>query len=165
MSLATEVVKLTTKVNDFMDLVKGQYSKWDGEVKVKIAELKSWKEDYLNAGYGLKKYKNYIGHRPNFYKAVIPLVELDNTNIGAFSYTSGRFDLIRTNGCCIQSSVLIDIKAIKIYNSEDFDLFVINLDSDHVKNVNLCTMENYMVGYMFFTMYSRMDCFLMDIQM
>ncbi len=43
MSLATEITKLTEKVNDFMDLVKGQYNKWDGEVKAKIAELESWK--------------------------------------------------------------------------------------------------------------------------
>ena len=44
MSLATKVAELTTTVNNFMDLVKGQYNKWDGQVKAKIAELQSWKE-------------------------------------------------------------------------------------------------------------------------
>lgn len=47
MSLATEITKLTEKVNDFMDLVKGQYNKWDGEVKAKIAELESWRLGFI----------------------------------------------------------------------------------------------------------------------
>lgn len=42
MSLATTVATAIEKVNDLMDLVKGQYNKWDGEVKAKIAELESW---------------------------------------------------------------------------------------------------------------------------
>jgi len=47
MSLATEVANLTNKVNDFMDLVKGQYNKWDGEVKAKVEELESWRASYF----------------------------------------------------------------------------------------------------------------------
>jgi len=43
MSLATTVADAIKKVNDLMDLVKGQYNKWDGQVKAKIAELESWK--------------------------------------------------------------------------------------------------------------------------
>jgi len=136
MSLATTVADAIKKVNDLMDLVKGQYNKWDGQVKAKIAELESWKTHYLNAGYGLRIYKGYIGSRVDYRKAVIPLVELtdgNGTRKSAFSYTAGKFELIRTNGCCVQSPVVIDIKAIKKYDSEEMDLFANHISSDYVK--------------------------------
>ena len=54
MSLAIEIATLTGKVNDFMDLVKGQYNKWDGEVKAKIAELENLKNSLLSSSFGIK---------------------------------------------------------------------------------------------------------------
>jgi hypothetical protein len=136
MSLATTVATAIEKVNELMDLVKGQYNKWDGQVKAKISELEDWKSNFENAGYGLKKYKNFIGSRRDYRKAVIPLVELtdgDGTRKSAFSYTAGKFEFIRTNGCCIQSPIVIDIKAIKAYNSENMNLFSLHISSDYVK--------------------------------
>jgi len=58
MSLATTVADAIKKVNDLMDLVKGQYNKWDGQVKAKIAELESWKNSLLSQNGGVNLYKN-----------------------------------------------------------------------------------------------------------
>lgn len=51
MNLATTVATAIEKINDLMDLVKGQYSKWDGQVKAKIAELESWKVGFVSNTY------------------------------------------------------------------------------------------------------------------
>lgn len=58
MSLATTVADAIKKVNELMDLVKGQYNKWDGQVKAKIAELESWKNSLLSHNGGVNLYKN-----------------------------------------------------------------------------------------------------------
>lgn len=136
MNLATQVAELGNKINGIFDLVKGQFNKWDGQVKAQIKKLEDWKNNNENAGYGLVKYKELIGSRRDYRKAVIPLVDLtdgNGTRKGSFSYTAGKFELVRTNGCCIQSSVIIDIKAIKAYASENMSLTKIHLDDAHVK--------------------------------
>ncbi len=136
MEVKDAINKLLSNDSEIVNLVKGQFGKWEGWVKGKLGELDSWKNNYENAGIGLKKYKGLIGSRGDFLKAVVPLVELTDGNgsrKSAFSYTEGRFSLVRSNGCCIQSPVMIDIKAIKKYNLENMDLYKINLDTDHVK--------------------------------
>lgn len=64
--------------------------------------------------------RKQIGSRPDYLKAVIPLVNVDNSQIDRFSYTSGRLEMIRTNGCCYQGVVLIDFKMQKNYNSTGY---------------------------------------------
>lgn len=61
-----------------------------------------------------------LGGRPDYYKAVIPLVNLTNSPIDRFSYTSGRIEMIRPNGCCYQGGVFIDFKMQKNYNSTGY---------------------------------------------
>jgi len=58
MSLATQIADAIGKVNGLVDLVKGQYNKWDGQVKAKIAELENWKNSLLSQNGGVNLYKN-----------------------------------------------------------------------------------------------------------
>ena len=74
MSLATTVATAIEKVNDLMDLVKGQYNKWDKEVKDKInwadTQIKnliaSSDNRYLRKGDG--HYKTIFVGTPNLEK-------------------------------------------------------------------------------------------------
>ena len=93
------------------------------------ANLESWKNNFFSVGLDLINVRKIIGNRPDYFRAVIPLVLLDNTNISSFSYTSGRFEFITSSGCCILSSILVDIKSSKIYNTETFDLYSLQLDT------------------------------------
>ena len=136
MTLPSAIADLAQEVKRVPSLVTAQIAKWNGHVQEEIAELETFKNNFESAGIGLKKYKGVIGLRPNYHRAVIPLVDLTDGNgsrISAFSYTEGRFSMVRMNGCCIQSSVIIDIKAIKMYSSENMHLQKINLDTEHVK--------------------------------
>jgi hypothetical protein len=51
MSLATTVADAIKKVNELIDLVKGQYNKWAGEVKAQINKLESWKNNLIYTRY------------------------------------------------------------------------------------------------------------------
>jgi len=136
MSLASAVADLVQEVKRVPRLVTDQIAKWNKQVSDKVQELESFKNNFESAGIGLKKYKGVISSRSDYYKCVLPLVELTDGNgsrKSSFSYTEGRFSLVRTNGCCVQSSCVIDIKAIKKYNSEDMNLYKIALDTAHVK--------------------------------
>jgi len=48
MSLATVVAEAITAVNGLVTTVKGQFSKWDGQVQGKINELEGWKNSLIN---------------------------------------------------------------------------------------------------------------------
>ena len=136
MTLPSAIADLVQEIKRVPSLVTAQIAKWNGQVQAKIAELETFKNNFESAGIGLKKYKGVIGTRSDYMRVVIPLVDLTDGNgsrKSSFSYTEGRFSMVRTNGCCIQSPVIIDIKAIKMYNSESMDLYKINLDSDHAK--------------------------------
>ena len=65
--------------------------------------------------YHLEKHR--IGSSPPYHRCVIPLCEIDNTNITKFSYTSGRFDFIKHNGNVSQLPLHIEIKMQKQYNT------------------------------------------------
>lgn len=61
-----------------------------------------------------------MGSRGDYYKAVVPLINVDNSQIDRFSYTSGRLEMIRFNGCCYKGVILIDFKMQKEYNTENY---------------------------------------------
>lgn len=75
--------------------------------------------------YNFGKESNYfkrkkIGSRSDYLMAVVPLVNLDNSDPSRFSYTAGRMEMIRTNGCCYQGDVTIDFIMQKPYNSTSY---------------------------------------------
>ena len=80
---------------------------------------------------------HHIGGRYDYYRAVLPLCEVDNSNPDKFSYTSGRFDFIRSNGCCSQLPMHVEIKMQKKYNTASPMWFIMhnNLPS----NARPCT--------------------------
>lgn len=47
MQLSVAVANAIAKVDELVALVKGQYTKWDNQVKAKTAELENWKTNFL----------------------------------------------------------------------------------------------------------------------
>jgi|SaaInlStandDraft_4_1057021.scaffolds.fasta_scaffold25392_2 hypothetical protein len=80
-----------------------------------------------------------IGSRPDYARAVVPLCELTNASISNFSYTSGRFDFVRTNGCCSQLPLHVEIKMQKAYNSTSPMWFTMH--NNLPDNIKPCTYE------------------------
>jgi len=72
MSLATTVALAITKIDELVGLVKGQYTKWDGQVKAQIEKLDNW----------------YIGTRKSFLGTEV----VDNDFTSTFSIASSYGD-------------------------------------------------------------------------
>jgi hypothetical protein len=78
-----------------------------------------------------------IGSKNSYTRAVLPLCEIDNSNISKFSYTSGRFDFVRTNGCCSYLPMHIEIKMQKEYNKASPMWFIMH--NNLPDNIRPCT--------------------------
>lgn len=76
------------------------------DIITRLTTLENNISSYSKNPFSLYQYK--IGWRPDYYRAVVPLCEIDAA--GTFSYSSGRFDFIRTNGCCSQLPLHIELK-------------------------------------------------------
>lgn len=68
MSLATEVANLGKKLSEQIGVVKGQFSKWDGQVKAQIKKLEDWKNNLRGRDLAI----DYI-----FTKKLEPNIKLD----------------------------------------------------------------------------------------
>jgi len=65
--------------------------------------------------FNIKQYK--VGSILSYYRCVVPLCEIDNSNISKFSYTSGRFDFVKINGNESPLNMHVEIKMQKKYNT------------------------------------------------
>jgi len=112
------------------------------KLKILINKIVSL-ENYNNNRYNLSDY--YIGFRPDYYRAVLPLCKLDNSDPNNFSYTSGRFDFIRTNGCCSELPMHIEIKMQKKYNSTTPEVFIMH--NNLPDKIRPCTFTKNNIKY------------------
>lgn len=60
MEVKEAINKLLSNDTEILNLVKGKFREWDNSIKAKIASLNAWKDNFLSAGIGLKKYKGVI---------------------------------------------------------------------------------------------------------
>lgn len=77
---------------------------------------------YINTFSNIEQGQRYrrlnLGYMPTYQYGVIPLVCLDQSvSIGHESYTSGRIEFCRSNGCCYKGGDYVDFKMQKNYNS------------------------------------------------
>jgi hypothetical protein len=78
---------------------------------------------------------NYLlGYRLDYYRAVVPLCEISSNDS---SYTSGRFDFVRSNGCCSKLPLHVEIKMANAFDGSNVDTFIMH--NNLPDNVRPCT--------------------------
>ena len=132
-----ELIETNRKLtNDVQNILDGVNKKTDD----KLAELEEWKATVFKTDSApqLQRYMGKIGYQPDYRRIVIPLVELTDgkgNRKSAWSYTSGHFEWIRTNGCCSNLGTLY-IKAMKVYDSESMQVNILEgADNTNIKLV------------------------------
>lgn len=75
----------------------------------------------------------FLGFMPTYQKGVIPLVNLDNSNISRYSYSSGRIEFIRSIGSAYQGDKIVDFKMQKNYNSSNYHWTEYHRDSSTIQ--------------------------------
>lgn len=85
---------------------------------------------------------HYIGYRTDYFRAVVPLCEI---KLNTISYTSGRLDFIRKNGCCSQLPLHIDIKVENDGDGINIQSFTIH--NNLPANMRLCKFTKNGITY------------------
>ena len=88
----------------------------------------------------------YLGSRSDYYKAVVPLVNLNNSSVSRFSYTAGRIDMIRSNGCCYQGGGYMDFEMQKVYNSTNYHWKNIHVNGSYCNPCKFTYQGNLWAG-------------------